>query len=108
MYEKDYFLVVCECLVVSWGKKLDMVTKLTSCFFQPFNARGTFGYSQPMLATQLTTLIVVAAVVVVVSGETFDVDAERGRVQYEMLKADVGMPKYGPCWQSALDDLHQG
>ena len=85
-----------------------MVTKLTSCFLQPFNARGTFGYSQPMLATRLTTLIVVAAVVVVVSGETFDVDAERGRVQYEMLKADVGMPKYGPCWQSALDDLHQG
>ena len=38
----------------------------------------------------------------------FDLDVERGRAQYEMVKTDSKMPRYGECWQSALNDLHTG
>lgn len=62
--------------------------------------------TRPTICAVGTILAIV--VVAVVIAETFDVDAERGRAQYEMLKADVRMPKYGPCWQAALDDLHEG
>ena len=37
-----------------------------------------------------------------------DLDVERGRAQYEMVKTDTRMPRYGECWQLALNDLHTG
>jgi hypothetical protein len=46
--------------------------------------------------------------VVCVVADTISVDVERGRAQYELLKSDVRMPRYGQCWQMALDDLHNG
>jgi len=33
---------------------------------------------------------------------------ESGRIQYEILKRDAAMPKFGACWKNALEDLHSG
>ncbi|XP_050298972.1 uncharacterized protein LOC126737920 [Anthonomus grandis grandis] len=33
---------------------------------------------------------------------------EQGRVQYQMIRERGRLPKYGPCWKSALDHLDEG
>jgi len=43
-----------------------------------------------------------------VTNAEFDLDVERGRAQYEMVKTEIKMPRYGSCWQNALENLHNG
>ena len=41
-------------------------------------------------------------------GGTSDVSIEQGRFQYEVLKVNTVAPRFGTCWQQALEDLHNG
>ena len=33
---------------------------------------------------------------------------QNGQQQYEVIKRDANMPRYGPCWTDSLQDLEQG
>jgi hypothetical protein len=60
------------------------------------------------LSTFITTFFVVVSSLNVLGIDVIDVDVERGRAQYEMVRLDTKMPRYGDCWKSALEDLHNG
>jgi len=40
--------------------------------------------------------------------ENHDVMIAHGKMQYEIIKMDSGMPQYGPCWRNALAQLDRG
>ncbi|XP_076263711.1 uncharacterized protein LOC143198410 [Rhynchophorus ferrugineus] len=64
-----------------------------------------------ILPTFLTTFVVCAVAFedfIYVYGKDNREMMEQGRAQYQVIKERGTLPKYGPCWKAALDDLNEG
>ncbi|XP_069977286.1 uncharacterized protein [Penaeus vannamei] len=60
------------------------------------------------IATLMLALIAATFVEATVAGDSLEEAASEGKLHYEVIMREAKMPKYGDCYQNALEDLHNG
>ncbi|ROT73834.1 hypothetical protein C7M84_007707 [Penaeus vannamei] len=56
----------------------------------------------------MLALIAATFVEATVAGDSLEEAASEGKLHYEVIMREAKMPKYGDCYQNALEDLHNG